>query len=53
MESFPPMTEMTAPQFTYAADSVKKLDIMQKSAITSLKLGSLKRTIFWVQLRWI
>ena len=53
MESFPPITEMTAQQLMYAADNVQKLAILQKIVRTSLKLGSLKRKIFLVQLHRI
>ena len=35
-----PITEMTAQQLMYAADSVKKLDTMQIFAKISLELGN-------------
>ena len=50
---FPAHNRNDCPVFMYAADSVQKLDIMQSFAKTSLKLGSLKRMIFWAQLLWI
>ena len=40
VEIFPPITETTAQQLMYSEDSVKKSDILQVFAATSLKLGN-------------